>query len=101
LERALVELDFFALVGAGLRVRLAPFEPVRGLDRFAEPLLLELEDPLDELFGLVAFLRVVLAVCAISVSLRGRCLARLARPPYLFFLRVFSIAPAMSDACCP
>ena len=37
LERALVELDFFALVDAGLRVRLAlPFELVRELDRFAE-----------------------------------------------------------------
>jgi hypothetical protein len=79
-----------------------PFEPLRGLDRFAEPLLLELEDRLDELFVPVAFLRVVLAVCAISVSLRGSVrLARLVRPPYLFFLRVFSIAPAMSDACCP
>jgi hypothetical protein len=69
LERALVGLDFFALVEAGLRGRLAlPFERVRELDRFAEPLLLELEDPADEPLGLVAFLRVVLAVCAISVS---------------------------------
>jgi hypothetical protein len=60
-------------VEAGLRVRLAlPFERVRELDRFAEPLLVELEDPADEPLGLVAFLRVVfLAVCAISVSLRG------------------------------
>jgi hypothetical protein len=73
LERAFVERDFFALVEAGLRVRLAlPFERVRELDRFAEPLLVELEDPADEPLGLVAFLRVVfLAVCAISVSLRG------------------------------
>jgi hypothetical protein len=72
LERALVERDFFALVEAGLRVRLAlPFERVRELDRFAEPLLVELEDPADEPLGLVAFLRVLLAVCAITVSLRG------------------------------
>ena len=69
LERALVELDLFALVEAGLRVRLAlPFERVRELDRFAERLLLGLEDPVDEPLGLAAFLRVVLVVCAISVS---------------------------------
>ena len=69
--RALVEPDFFALVDAGLRVRLAlPFELARELDRFAELLLLEAEDPLDEPLRLVAFLGVLLAVCAISISLR-------------------------------
>ena len=69
--RALVEPDFFALVDAGLRVRLAlPFELAREPDRFAELLLLEAEDPLDEPLRLVAFLGVLLAVCAISISLR-------------------------------
>ena len=38
--------------------------------RFAELLLLEAEDPLDEPLRLVAFLGVLLAVCAISFSLR-------------------------------
>ena len=67
--RALVEPDFFALVDAGLRVRLAlPFELAREPDRFAELLLLEAEDPLDEPLRLVAFLGVLLAVCAISIS---------------------------------
>jgi hypothetical protein len=80
LERALVELDFFALVEAGLRVRLAlPFERVRELDRFAEPLLLEFEDPVDEPLGPVAFLRVVSAVFAISVSFTRFAELRLGR----------------------
>jgi hypothetical protein len=83
LERALVEPDVFALVEAGLRVRLAlPFELVRELDRFAEaPFLeledlLELEDPFDEPFRLGAFLRVFVVVWAISVSLGGCCARR-------------------------
>jgi hypothetical protein len=41
----------------------------------------------------------------LSVSVRGDNSRWRLRPsppaPYLFFLRVFSIAPAMSDACCP
>ena len=91
MERALVEDDAFALVDdafalvddafarveVGLRVRLAlPFELVRELDRFAEPPLLGLEDPLDEPFRLGVFLRVFVVVWAISVSLGGCCARR-------------------------
>ena len=82
-DRALVELVFFPLAEAGLRVRLAlPSELVRELDRFPDPLLFELEDPLDEPFRLVA-LRVVLAVCAcaISLSFAGCCAWRGSQRP--------------------
>jgi hypothetical protein len=76
LERALVEPDAFALVEAGLRVRLAlPFELVRELDRLAEPPLLELEDALDAPLRLGVFLRVFVVVWAMCVSLGVPALA--------------------------
>jgi len=67
-----VEPGFLALVDAGLRVRLAlPFALARARDPFAEPRLLEAEDPPAEPFLLVVLLGVRLAVCAISLSLPG------------------------------
>ena len=72
-DRALVELDLFRswrlACASGSRF-IGAVARTRSLSR---PLLLELEDLFDEPFRLVAFLRVVLVVCAICLLFAACC----------------------------